>query len=71
MFFDALIVDGEADRTYSAADLAAAKRAYYDDGVLSGDALAVTTGGTMNVTELARICGLSRPTIYKYISMMA
>ena len=29
------------------------------------------TGGTMNVTELARICGLSRPTVYKYINMMA
>ena len=28
------------------------------------------TGGTMNVTELARICGLSRPTVYKYIGMM-
>jgi DNA invertase Pin-like site-specific DNA recombinase len=26
--------------------------------------------GTMNVTELARVCGLSRPTIYKYIHMM-
>lgn len=28
-------------------------------------------GGTMTVTELARICGLSRPTAYKYIKMMA
>ena len=27
-------------------------------------------GGTMTVTELARICGLSRPTAYKYIKMM-
>lgn len=26
--------------------------------------------GTMTVTELARICGLSRPTAYKYIKMM-
>ncbi len=26
--------------------------------------------GTMNVSELARICGLSRPTIYKYIKMV-
>ena len=26
--------------------------------------------GTMNITELARVCGLSRPTIYKYIHMM-
>ena len=25
--------------------------------------------GTMTVTELARICGLSRPTVYKYIRM--
>ena len=28
-------------------------------------------GGTMTVTELARICGLSRPTAYKYIKLMA
>ena len=27
--------------------------------------------GTMSVTELARICGLSRPTAYKYIKIMA
>ncbi len=27
--------------------------------------------GAMTVTELARICGLSRPTAYKYIKMMA
>ena len=26
--------------------------------------------GSMNISELARICGLSRPTIYKYISKM-
>ena len=26
--------------------------------------------GSMNVTELARICGLSRPTVYKYIKMV-
>ena len=26
--------------------------------------------GTMNVTELARVCGLSRPTIYKYIDLI-
>lgn len=26
--------------------------------------------GSMTVTELSRICGLSRPTIYKYIKMM-
>ena len=26
--------------------------------------------GSMNVSELARICGLSRPTIYKYIKML-
>ena len=25
--------------------------------------------GTMNITEFARICGLSRPTIYKYMKM--
>ncbi len=27
--------------------------------------------GSMTVTELARICGLSRPTVYKYIKMLA
>lgn len=26
--------------------------------------------GEMNLTELARICGLSRPTVYKYIELM-
>ena len=26
--------------------------------------------GKMNVSELARVCGLSRPTVYKYLSMM-
>ena len=26
--------------------------------------------GTMNLTELARVCGLSRPTVYKYMKMM-
>ncbi len=26
--------------------------------------------GSMNVSELARICGLSRPTIYKYIKLL-
>lgn len=26
--------------------------------------------GTMNVSELARICGVSRPTIYKYMKMV-
>ena len=26
--------------------------------------------GTMNVSELARLCELSRPTIYKYIALM-
>ena len=27
--------------------------------------------GTMNVSELAHICGLSRHTTYKYVSMLA
>jgi len=27
--------------------------------------------GTMNVSELARICGLSRPTVYKYLKMVS
>lgn len=26
--------------------------------------------GKLNVSELARVCGLSRPTVYKYLSMM-
>ena len=26
--------------------------------------------GKMNVTELARVCGLSRPTVYKYLKMV-
>ena len=26
--------------------------------------------GTMNITELARVCNLSRPTIYKYMKMV-
>jgi DNA invertase Pin-like site-specific DNA recombinase len=25
--------------------------------------------GTMSITELSRVCGLSRPTIYKYLKM--
>ena len=26
--------------------------------------------GKMNVSELARMCGLSRPTVYKYLKMI-
>ena len=26
--------------------------------------------GKLNVTELARVCGLSRPTVYKYLKMV-
>ena len=26
--------------------------------------------GTMNVSEFARVCGLSRPTVYKYLKML-
>ena len=26
--------------------------------------------GRMNVSELARVCGLSRPTIYKYLKVL-
>ena len=29
------------------------------------------TAGKMNVSELARICGLSRPTIYKYLKLIS
>ena len=28
------------------------------------------TAGRMNVSELARVCGLSRPTVYKYLKMI-
>ena len=31
---------------------------------------AAYTEGKMNVSELARVCGLSRPTVYKYMKMM-
>ena len=31
---------------------------------------AVFMEGKMNVSELARVCGLSRPTVYKYMKMM-
>ena len=27
--------------------------------------------GTMNISELARVCGLSRPTVYKYLNIIA
>ena len=50
MFFDARTVNGAPDLTYSAADIAALRRAYYDDGVLSADALAVEKNGAMSVT---------------------
>ena len=29
------------------------------------------TSGQMNVSELARICGLSRPTVYKYLKLIS
>ena len=31
---------------------------------------AIFMEGKMNVSELARVCGLSRPTVYKYMKMM-
>lgn len=27
--------------------------------------------GTMNMSELARVCGLSKPTVYKYLNILA
>ncbi len=30
----------------------------------------VFVAGTMNLTELARMCGLSRPTVYKHLKMV-
>ena len=32
---------------------------------------AAYTAGKMNVSELARVCGLSRPTIYKYLRLVS
>ena len=32
---------------------------------------AIYMEGKMNVSELARVCGLSRPTVYKYLSLLA
>ena len=29
------------------------------------------SAGRLNVSELARVCGLSRPTVYKYLSILA
>lgn len=31
---------------------------------------AAFVAGTMNVSELSRVCGLSRPTVYKYLKIM-
>lgn len=31
---------------------------------------AIFMEGKMNVLELARVCGLSRPTVYKYMKMI-
>ena len=28
------------------------------------------TAGKLNVSELARVCGLSRPTVYKYLRLV-
>ena len=47
-------------RPVTKADLPAVFTKYYPSYV----------AGTMNVTELAHVCGLSRPTIYKYIRMV-
>lgn len=44
LFFDAVVNNGQPDRVYSAADIAMLRRAYWDDGVLSADALKVSAG---------------------------
>ena len=31
---------------------------------------AITEEHRMNISELARVCGLSRPTVYKYLKMV-
>jgi DNA invertase Pin-like site-specific DNA recombinase len=28
------------------------------------------SAGNMNISELARVCGLSRPTVYKYLNII-
>lgn len=48
-FFDAQLQNGQPDRVYSAEDIAALRRAYCEDGVLSGDALKVTASSGMTV----------------------
>ena len=30
----------------------------------------IYASGRMNISELARVCGLSRPTVYKYLKMI-
>lgn len=32
--------------------------------------MATNASGKMNVSELARVCGLSRPTVYKYLALL-
>ena len=39
--------------------------------ILSGQkSYALFMEGKMNVSDLARVCGLSWPTVYKYLKMM-
>lgn len=56
-FFDADVTDGTPDITYSAADLALEKRAYFTNGVLTADGLTVTPRGgfVMNLSEGAAV----------------
>ena len=42
--FNAILVDGQPDRTYSAEDFAAERAAYVSNGVTSGDSLTVAAG---------------------------
>ena len=48
--FNAILVDGQPDRVYSAEDFAAERAAYVSDGVTSKDSLAITAGAAGGMT---------------------
>ena len=58
--FNAILVDGQPDRTYSAEDFAAERAAYVSCGVTSADSLTVTAGkaGGMTVDVSAGMAGI-------------
>ena len=44
---------------------------YYFHRMTGVEGYPALIAGTMNVSELARVCGLSRPTVYKYLNIIA